>query len=144
MAPFTYISRPARIVFGAGALQHLGREIDLLGAHRALVLSTPGQAGSARRIAALLGARAAGVYAHAKMHVPIESARAARAEASRLGADCAVAIGGGSTVGLGKAIALEATGDAGFPIVALPTTYAGSEMTPIYGLTEGVCRSRPR
>ena len=67
------------------------------------------------------------------MHVPIETAREARDEARRLGADCAVAIGGGSTTGLGKAIAL----DSGLPILAIPTTYAGSEMTPIYGLTEG-------
>jgi maleylacetate reductase len=67
------------------------------------------------------------------MHVPIETAREAREEAKRLGADCAVAIGGGSTTGLGKAIAL----DSGLPIIAIPTTYAGSEMTPVYGLTEG-------
>jgi alcohol dehydrogenase class IV len=67
------------------------------------------------------------------MHVPIETAREARQVARQLGADCAVAIGGGSTTGLGKAIAL----DSGLPILAIPTTYAGSEMTPIYGLTEG-------
>jgi alcohol dehydrogenase class IV len=67
------------------------------------------------------------------MHVPIETAREARDAARRLGADCAVAIGGGSTTGLGKAIAL----DSGLPILAIPTTYAGSEMTPIYGITEG-------
>jgi maleylacetate reductase len=66
------------------------------------------------------------------MHVPIETARAARETARRLQADCCVAIGGGSTIGLGKAIALES----GLPIVAVPTTFAGSEMTPIYGLTE--------
>jgi len=72
------------------------------------------------------------VFDRAVMHVPIETAREAREEARRLGADCAVAIGGGSTTGLGKAIAL----DSGLPIVAIPTTYAGSEMTPIYGITE--------
>ncbi|MNG14502.1 Maleylacetate reductase [compost metagenome] len=66
------------------------------------------------------------------MHVPIETAREAREIARELGADCAVAIGGGSTTGLGKAIALES----GLPILAIPTTYAGSEMTPVYGLTE--------
>eukprot|EP01032_Pedospumella_encystans_P003692 gene3692-4368_t len=66
------------------------------------------------------------------MHVPIETAREAREVARRLDADCAVAIGGGSTTGLGKAIAL----DSGLPILAIPTTYAGSEMTPIYGITE--------
>lgn len=129
---FTYVAHPSRVVFGAGSLQHLAREIDALGARRALVLCTPEQEASARRVAELLGERAAGVFAKAVMHVPIETAREARDEAKRLGADCAVAIGGGSTTGLGKAIAL----DAGPPIVAIPTTYAGSEMTPIYGLTE--------
>jgi alcohol dehydrogenase class IV len=138
MKPFAYTAAPARVVFGAGALQHLGREIAALGAQRALVLSTPEQQESALRVAALLGERAAGVYAEARMHVPIETARGARAEARRVGADCAVAIGGGSTTGLGKAIALEAAGDGTrFPILAIPTTYAGSEMTPIWGLTEG-------
>jgi alcohol dehydrogenase class IV len=66
------------------------------------------------------------------MHVPIEVAHKARDEAMRLGADCVIAAGGGSTVGLGKAIALQS----GLPILAIPTTYAGSEMTPIHGLTE--------
>ncbi len=133
MIPFIYTAHASRVVFGPGSLAHLGRELDLLGAQRALVLSTPEQADSARRVAEMLGARAAGVFAKAAMHVPIEAAREAREEARRLGADCAVAIGGGSTTGLGKAIAL----DCGLPIVAIPTTYAGSEMTSIYGLTEG-------
>ena len=122
-----------RVVFGAGSLAQLPAEIERLGAKRALVLSTPEQQSSGEQVAAMLGARAAGVFARAVMHVPIETARAARDEARRLDADCAVAVGGGSTTGLGKAIAL----DSGLPILAVPTTYAGSEMTPIYGLTEG-------
>jgi maleylacetate reductase len=121
-----------RVVFGAGSLSQLPAEIERLGARRALVLSTPEQRSSAEQVASMLGSRAAGVFARAVMHVPIETARAARDEARRLEADCAVAVGGGSTTGLGKAIAL----DSGLPIVAVPTTYAGSEMTPIYGLTE--------
>ncbi|WP_132979333.1 maleylacetate reductase [Pigmentiphaga sp. D-2] len=133
MDAFVYNAHAARVVFGAGSLQHLEREIGLLGAQRALVLSTPGQRKLAERVAALLGAKAAGIFDGAVMHVPIEAARQARDEARRLEADCAVAIGGGSTVGLGKAIALES----GLPILAIPTTYAGSEMTPIYGITEG-------
>ena len=133
MHRFTYTAKPQRVVFGAGALQQLAPEIDALGARRALVLCTPGQADAAQRVANLLGERAAGIFPRAAMHVPIETAREARAEAQRLGADCAVAVGGGSTIGLGKAIAL----DSGLPILAIPTTYAGSEMTPIYGLTEG-------
>src|SRR5439155_11012332 len=133
MNAFAFEAHIPRVVFGAGSLQQLPAEIERLGARRALVLSTPEQEASARRIAELLGERSAGIFAKAVMHVPIESAREARDEARRLGADCAVAIGGGSTTGLGKAIAL----DSGLPILAIPTTYAGSEMTPIYGLTEG-------
>jgi maleylacetate reductase len=66
------------------------------------------------------------------MHVPIEIAKQAREQAKALGADCCVAVGGGSTTGLAKAIALVST----LPILAIPTTYAGSEMTPIWGITE--------
>jgi maleylacetate reductase len=119
-------------VFGAGALGQLASEIDRLGSGKALVLCTPGQRALAERVLGLLGPRAVGVFDRALMHVPIETAREAREVARRLGADCAVAIGGGSTTGLGKAIALTS----GLPILAIPTTYAGSEMTPIYGITE--------
>ncbi|MDP1656328.1 MAG: maleylacetate reductase [Hylemonella sp.] len=132
MKNFVYTAQPARVVFGAGSLSQLAKEIDALGAKKALVLSTPEQRASAEMVATLLGPRAAGVFDHAVMHVPIETAREARELAKKLGADCAVAIGGGSTTGLGKAIAL----DSGLPILAIPTTYAGSEMTPIYGITE--------
>ena len=131
--PFVFNSHPGRVVFGAGSLGHLEREISLLGAQRALVLATPEQAGQAEDLAKRLGKRCAGVFARAVMHVPIETARLARDEAARVNADCAVAIGGGSTTGLGKAIALESS----LPILAIPTTYAGSEMTAIYGITEG-------
>lgn len=132
MRPFVYVAQPSRVVFGQGAVARLPEEIAALGAQKALVLSTPEQRESAEQVAHLLGARAVGVFDRAVMHVPLETAREAREVARRLGADCAVAIGGGSTVGLGKAIAL----DSGLPILAVPTTYAGSEMTPIYGITE--------
>lgn len=132
IANFTYTGLPARVIFGKGSLQQLEAEIDRLGSRRALVLSTPEQRSQAERIADILGERAAGIFDKAVMHVPIETAREAREVADKLGADCAVAIGGGSTTGLGKAIAL----DSGLPILAIPTTYAGSEMTPVYGLTE--------
>ncbi|MGY0196073.1 maleylacetate reductase [Leptothrix sp. BB-4] len=132
MSPFVYTSHPQRVVFGAGSLEQVGAEVAQLGASRALVLCTPEQVDSAERVARHLGDRCAGIHPKAVMHVPIESARAARGEAERLGADCAVAIGGGSTTGLGKAIALESS----LPILAIPTTYAGSEMTSIWGITE--------
>ena len=132
MDAFIYQGLPSRVVFGAGSIDHLEREIDLLGAKRVIVLSTPQQREQAKAIAARLGLRAVGVFAEAVMHVPVETAQEARDYAARLGADCAVAIGGGSTTGLGKAIALTSS----LPVLAVPTTYAGSEMTPIYGLTD--------
>jgi alcohol dehydrogenase class IV len=98
-----------------------------------MVLSTPGQRRLADEASRRLGVATAGIHAEAVMHVPVETARAGREAARRLAADCAVAIGGGSTIGLGKAIAL----DTGLPLIAIPTTYSGSEMTPIYGVTEG-------
>src|SRR4029453_15192343 len=133
MRPFTYTAQAGRVVFGRGALAKLADEINKLGARRALVLCTPGQRALAERVAAMLGPLSAGIFARALMHVPIETAREAREVARSLNADCAVAIGGGRTPAPRKAIAL----DSGLPILAIPPTYAGSEMTPIYGITEG-------
>jgi maleylacetate reductase len=129
---FVHEARPGRVVFGAGSLRHLEREVLAIGADRALILCTPSQRPTAEAIAVRLGERSAGIFDRVTMHVPIELAREARAIAAELRADCAIAVGGGSTIGLGKAIAL----DSGLPIVAIPTTYAGSEMTAIFGLTE--------
>ena len=132
MQSFVYDQPATRVIFGVGTLERLAEEVKRLGAKRALVLATPEQRKDAEAASQRLGEMSAGVYAEAVMHVPIETARKAREEAARLDADCYVAVGGGSTVGLGKAIALES----GLPILAVPTTYAGSEMTPIYGITE--------
>ena len=130
---FVYQVLPSRVIFGAGSLDRLPEEIERLGASKALVLSTPEQRQTASEVLAKLGPRGAGLFDRAVMHVPIETAETARKEARRLGADCCVALGGGSTTGLAKAIALVSD----LPILAIPTTYAGSEMTPIWGLTEG-------
>lgn len=130
---FEHVGLPSWVVFGAGTLERLPEIVERAGITRALVLATPEQGEDARRIAKRMGALAVGVFDEARMHVPVETAAAARGEARRLHADGTVAFGGGSTTGLAKAIALED----GLPIVAVPTTYAGSEMTPIWGLTEG-------
>lgn len=132
MLSFIYDMLPSRVIFGAGCLDKLPEEIDRLGATRALVLSTPEQREQGADLVRRLGARAVGLFDRAVMHVPIEIAEAARDDARRSGADCCVAVGGGSTTGLAKAIALVSD----LPILAVPTTYAGSEMTPIWGLTE--------
>lgn len=122
-----------RVVFGVGALGKLPDEVASLGLTRVLVLCGPEQQDTGRMVAKALGTRGAGVLAEARMHVPIEVARRARDLAADLGADGCVAVGGGSAIGLGKAIALEHD----LPVIAVPTTYAGSEMTPVWGLTEG-------
>lgn len=133
MLSFTYQALPSRVIFGVGRIERLGDEVERLGASRVLVLCTPGQRSMAQSLADQLGDRVVGMYDRAVMHVPVETAEDARLEASHLQTDCCVAVGGGSTIGLGKAIALASD----LPIVAVPTTYAGSEMTPIWGLTEG-------
>jgi maleylacetate reductase len=132
IGPFTYQALPMRVVFGAGALAKLPDEVEALGLTRVLVLCSPEQEATGQMVAAALGDRAAGVLPEARMHVPIEVARRARQVAADLGADGCVAVGGGSAIGLGKAIALEHD----LPVIAVPTTYAGSEMTPVWGLTE--------
>jgi alcohol dehydrogenase class IV len=133
MLRFEYAALPGRVVFGAGSLERLPDEVARLGAARALVVSTPGHRAFAEDAAARLGGRAAGIWDRAKMHAPIDNVEAGRAEARRLRADACVAIGGGTPIGLAKAIALELA----VPVVAVPTTYAGSEMTPVLGITEG-------
>lgn len=129
---FVFETQPCRVVFAAGATASLPTEIDLLGRRRVLVLATPDQVGAAETIGRMLDSRCVGVLPIAIAHVPIETAKIARREAGDRRVDCLVAIGGGSTIGLAKAIALES----GIDIVAVPTTYAGSEMTPIWGITE--------
>jgi maleylacetate reductase len=133
IGPFTYEALPMRVRFGAGALAALPDEVAALGLTRVLVLCSPEQEATGQQVAEALGERSAGVLAEARMHVPVEVAARARELARELGADGCVAVGGGSAVGLGKAVALEH----GLPVIAVPTTYAGSEMTPVWGLTEG-------
>ncbi|MDB5855804.1 MAG: maleylacetate reductase [Herminiimonas sp.] len=126
-----------RIVFGIDSLQHLPREMALLDATRALVLCTSSRRENGERIAALIGDRCVGIFDEAEMHVPVVIAKKAVAKAAELAADCVIAIGGGSTIGLAKAIALESS----LPVIAIPTTYSGSEMTPIFGMTESGCKT---
>jgi maleylacetate reductase len=131
-ASFTYEPLPTRVVFGAGTLARVPEEVDRLGLGAVLVVSSPGHAGTARDLARTLGRRSAGVFDGARVHVPAPVADAAVQAADAAGADGCVAVGGGSAIGLGKAVALRR----GLPLVAVPTTYAGSEMTPVWGITE--------
>lgn len=129
---FVATSAAVRVRFGAGIRNSIAEEITALGAKRALILSTPQQADTAQAFADLAGALCVGTYTNATMHTPVAISDDAAAHAMTLGADCIVAVGGGSTTGLGKAIAYRTD----LPQIVIPTTYAGSEATPILGQTE--------
>ncbi|MGA8494549.1 MAG: maleylacetate reductase [Xanthobacteraceae bacterium] len=131
---FTHDVPPQRVVFASGALNSVADEAARLKIERALVVATPGSgARLGQKVSDLLGARAAGLHAQAVMHVPKAVAEAGLKAARENNADGLIAVGGGSAIGLAKAIALET----GLPILALPTTYSGSEGTPIFGMTDG-------
>jgi maleylacetate reductase len=135
---FVHRAQAARVRFGVGVLDQLAEEVDAVGLTRVLVICGPTHQELGRRVATLLGDRVVAVLPEARMHVPVEVAGRAGDVAASVDADGCVAVGGGSAVGLGKALALER----GLPVVAVPTTYAGSEMTPVWGLTEaGVKRT---
>ncbi|MDQ6433285.1 maleylacetate reductase [Mesorhizobium sp. LHD-90] len=131
--PFVFPGLRSRVVFGHGTIAQTGAEIERLGRKRALVLSTPNQVADAERLADQLGDLSAGFYSGATMHTPLEVTEGLLASLPRDGFDCVVALGGGSTIGLGKAIATRTGADQ----VVIPTTYAGSEMTDILGETAG-------
>jgi maleylacetate reductase len=133
VTPSAYRLRPVRVVFGAGALQQLGAELAAAGLRRAFVLSTPGRASDVARVRDAIGDAAAGAFGRAALHVPTSLVDAASAELERIAPDCCVSIGGGSAIGLGKALAVRT----GLPLVSIPTTYSGSEMTDTWGTTEG-------
>lgn len=133
MRAFTFIGLPARVVFGVGTTAHLPEELEKLSVRKALVLTTPPQADQGQALCDLLGSRAAGMFSKAAMHTPVDVTGDAMTVYAGSGADGVVSIGGGSTIGLGKAIALRTD----CPQVVLPTSYAGSEMTSIIGQTEG-------
>jgi alcohol dehydrogenase class IV len=124
-------------VFGSGTLAALPAELARLGVHRALILSTAGRADLARTVETLIPGEVAARFAGARMHTPVEVTEQALALAHQHGADCTIAIGGGSTIGLGKAIAARTD----LPQVCIPTTYAGSEMTAILGETKDGVKS---
>lgn len=140
MRGFVYSGLPARVVFGAGAVSQLPVEVDRLGARRVLMISTPGRAAMVNRLADLMPGRVAGFFDQAVMHTPMEVAKEARELAAAIDADSCVVVGGGSTIGLGKAIALTS----GLPVLAVPTTYSGSEMTTIWGISEAGAKKTGR
>jgi alcohol dehydrogenase class IV len=154
MQAFHYTSYAQEIIFGTGSLAQLGEVVDRFRWQRLLLCST----GSLRRggqIAELeraLGERLVASYEHIQPHVPDFQVAEALALAETHQIDGVIGFGGGSAIGMAKAVsrALEKkrSGTQEYPIapiqqplvpvIAIPTTYAGSEMTPVYGVTRQI------
>lgn len=129
---FSYETHDVRVVFGPGALAALPDVLHRIGARRVLVVTTPGRSAERSTLTHALGDTCAGVFDRAVVHVPAEVVRAALEASARADADAVLALGGGSAIGVAKAMALESTR----PVIAVPTTYSGSEMTAIWGITD--------
>jgi alcohol dehydrogenase class IV len=132
MEPFEYESLPYRVLFGAGSLDRAAAELKALGGQRLFLVHDPTSTQTAAKVQEQLsGTAEVKLWGNVIQHVPVDLATLARAAVDEHGSDIVMSIGGGSSTGLAKAIALSH----GLPVVAVPTTYAGSEMTPVYGLT---------
>jgi maleylacetate reductase len=129
---FRYTERPLRVVFGDGVIRESAGHLREAGLARALVVTTPGRARETEVLREVLGDELAGVHDGAVQHVPSHSVQAALSDLARYRASSLVALGGGSAIGLAKALALET----GLPLAAIPTTYSGSEMTSIWGISD--------
>lgn len=130
MQPFTHVGMPGRVVHGAGRIAALAAEVEALGARRVMFCCTKSRVPEVEKLAATLGDRVAGICDEAKIFVPLTAVEPARAMAQNLNADCLVSYGGGTAVGLAKAVALEGR----MPIISIVTTYSGSETTALQGI----------
>jgi maleylacetate reductase len=128
---FTYDGMPQRILFGVGRLTELAGELDRLSARRLVLIADTSQKDTADDLVVTLGERVVARLYEVRQHVPEALAEHAIQAAVSAGADGLITLGGGSATGLGKAVAHHL----GLPVVAIPSTYAGSEATPIYGIT---------
>jgi maleylacetate reductase len=149
---FSYVTAAQKVVFEAGALRMLPDVVAEFGWQRLLLCTVDSlvDAGTVDRIDELLGDRLAATYTGVRPHVPLEQVEEAVAAAHTHAVDAIIGMGGGSPIGLAKAVSLELeaqrtgqppraehpTQQPLVPVVAIPTTYAGSEMTPVYGVTQ--------
>jgi len=141
MDSFQYRSFDQQVLFRPGCLEQLGQAVEPFGWQRLVLCTSPSLAahGAATTVAAGLGARLAGVFAAVQPHVQDVQLDEVLALARECRADAFIGLGGGSPIGMAKAAAFalaEQRGtESGLPVVAIPSTYAGSEMTPVFGVT---------
>lgn len=137
---FVYESLPTRVIFGSGTLNNVEQEAKRLGMSRILLLCGEPHQNVTSSIAKCLGDIYGATFLGARMHTPVNVTEEAMALVKTSQIDGIVSIGGGSTTGLSKAIALRTD----LPQIILPTTYAGSEMTPILGETDNGIKTTQR
>ncbi len=125
MRPFIYNPHPSRIIFGNANISAILVEMSRLNCSKAVILTTPRQLDMGRKVERILGDVVVGSYHNATMHTPTNVTLAAVEYVRSCQADCIIAIGGGSTIGLSKAVALHTD----LVQIVLPTTYAGSEVS---------------
>lgn len=135
MDSFVHDLKSSRVVFGAGTVSQVPNEIKRFNTSSPLFLSTPRGLPRTQMLSELCSnadIKPAGSYHGAVMHTPTAVTLEAMAYLQNVAADCIVSIGGGSVIGLGKALSIRT----GLPHLCIPTTYSGSEMTPILGETD--------
>lgn len=152
MDSFHYVSYAQEVIFGPGSLAQLGEAVERFGFQR-LLLCTSHSVRAGGHVAPLesaLGARLVGVFDHVIQHVQDTQVDEVLALAVEKKVDALIGLGGGSPLGMAKTVAFKLDGKgAGHPaaavspvdqprtpVVAIPTTYAGSEMTSVYGTTQ--------
>jgi maleylacetate reductase len=152
MTNFNYTSVAQQVIFGAGAVTQLSQAVAGFGWQRLMLCTIPRlqKSGLAAQLEQDLGARLVASYTQVLPHVPQEQVEAAVALADKHKVDAVIGLGGGSPIGMAKAVSLALeelrSGQAArvrfpadqplIPVIAIPTTYSGSEMTPIYGVTQ--------
>ncbi|KAF4993502.1 hypothetical protein FGRMN_6431 [Fusarium graminum] len=135
MEDFHYDVQSNRVIFGSGSIRKLPAEIKQLNVSRPLLLCTPGKRHLADQLSDIIETASidvAGIFPHATAHTPTSVTGQGVTFLDSVSADCIVSVGGGSVVGLGKAISIRSK----VPHISVPTTYSGSEMTPILGETQ--------
>lgn len=136
MTSFTHDTLGQRVILDTGnASAHLQAELERLGCTKVMLIASEFEADLATQVASDITVTL--TWDEVRQHVPVENARRAREAAADSGVDALVSVGGGSTTGLAKAVALTT----GLPIIAVPTTYAGSEATRMWGMTEDRTKS---
>ena len=153
--PWTHTALAQQLVFGAGSVDRLPTLLKVLGARKALLVTTEGRLASPEgdRVVALLGRSLASTFAQVESHVPVPLVHQAVQQARRDGVDVVVSFGGGSCADLGKAVCFFTEQEAGMPgashldrpvlpHVSIPTTYSGAELTPFFGMTDPATRQK--